>query len=112
MEKSPALAMEKSPALRDVIILCETKRQLERCKQRLMKVLQERRLRLSSKKTRIGAIDKAFHFLGINYSGPQSWNGINNPLAQMKGVRKSQHEQYLASMGGGEQFSRNQLISA
>lgn len=96
----------------DVIILCETKRQLERCKQRLMKILQERCLRLSSKKTRIGAIDKAFHFLGINYSGPQSWDGTNNPQAQTKGVTQSQPEQYLTSMGGGEQFSRNPFVSA
>jgi RNA-directed DNA polymerase len=41
----------------DILILCQTKRQLERCKHRLMDVLQERRLRLSRKKTRIGSID-------------------------------------------------------
>lgn len=51
--------------------------QLERCKQRLMDVLQERKLRLSRKKTRIGAIDKGFHFLGINYLEPQSPDGTN-----------------------------------
>ena len=43
--------------------LNHTKRQLERCKQRMMKVLQERRLCLSSKKTRIGSINNAFHLL-------------------------------------------------
>lgn len=42
----------------DIIILCQTKRQLERSKQRLMDVLHEKRLRLSRKKTRIGTIDK------------------------------------------------------
>jgi RNA-directed DNA polymerase len=47
----------------DLIILCKTKRQLERCKRRLMHILQERRLQLSRKKTRIGAIETGFHFL-------------------------------------------------
>ena len=39
------------------------------CKQRLMGVLQERRLRLSRKKTRMGSIDKGFHFLWHQLSG-------------------------------------------
>ncbi len=55
----------------DILILCQTKRSLNRCKQRLMQVLQERRLRLSGKKTRIGSIDKGFHFLGIQYPKTQ-----------------------------------------
>ena len=38
----------------DIIIFCKSKRQLNRCKQRMMAVLKERRLRLSSKKTGIG----------------------------------------------------------
>lgn len=61
----------------DIIILCQTKRQLERAKQRLMDILHERRLRLSRKKTRIGSIDKGFHFLGINYLEPQPPDGTN-----------------------------------
>ena len=56
----------------DVIVFCQTKRQLKRCKERLFAVLKERKLRLSTKKTRIGSIDKGFHFLGINYLEPQS----------------------------------------
>ncbi|HFE6154125.1 TPA: reverse transcriptase domain-containing protein [Legionella pneumophila] len=55
----------------DILILCQTKCSLNRCKQRLMQVLQERRLRLSGKKTRIGSIDKGFHFLGIQYPKTQ-----------------------------------------
>ncbi len=51
----------------DILILCQSMRSLNRCKQRLMQVLQERRLRLSGKKTRIGSIDRGFHFLGIQY---------------------------------------------
>jgi hypothetical protein len=49
----------------DIIILCQTKRQLERCKRRLMTTLKERHLQLSRKKTRIGRIAGGFHFLGI-----------------------------------------------
>ncbi len=55
----------------DIIILCDTKRQLNRCKRRMMEVLHERGLRLSKKKTRIGKTDKPFHFLGIQYPGTQ-----------------------------------------
>ena len=51
----------------DILILCKTKRQLNRCKRRMMNVLQERQLRLSKRKTRIGAIESGFHFLGIQY---------------------------------------------
>lgn len=63
----------------DVIILCKTKRQLERCKKRLMSILQERHLQLSRKKTRIGAIDRGFHFLGIQYLETQSPNNTCVP---------------------------------
>jgi len=63
----------------DVIILCKTKRQLERCKRRMMTVLQERQLQLSRKKTRIGAINKGFHFLGIQYLETQSPNNTCVP---------------------------------
>jgi retron-type reverse transcriptase len=55
----------------DLIVLCKTKRQLLRCRRRLMEVLQERKLKLSRKKSRIGAIAKGFHFLGIDYPGTQ-----------------------------------------
>ena len=63
----------------DLIILCKTKRQLERCKRRLMSVLEERRLQLSRKKTRIGAINSGFHFLGIQYLETQSPNNTCVP---------------------------------
>src|SRR3990167_3992826 len=51
----------------DILILCKTNRQLNRCKRRMMNVLQERQLRLSKRKTRIGKIESGFHFLGIAY---------------------------------------------
>ena len=85
----------------DIVILCETKRQLERCKQRLMDVLHERRLQLSRKKTWIGAIDKGFHFLGINYLEPQPLDGTNVTQVASDSAIQTQSEQYLTSMGGG-----------
>jgi RNA-directed DNA polymerase len=51
----------------DVIILCKTKRQLNRCRRRMMEVLYERGLNLSRKKSRMGCINRGFHFLGIDY---------------------------------------------
>lgn len=93
----------------DIIILCQTKRQLERCKQRLMDVLQERHLRLSRKKTRIGAIDKGFHFLGINYLEPQLPDGTNVSQSSFDSANQKQSEQYLTSMGGGRTV-RLQLV--
>jgi RNA-directed DNA polymerase len=56
----------------DVIVLCKTKRQLNRCRRKMMGVLHERKLKLSRKKSRIGCISKGFHFLGINYPGTQT----------------------------------------
>ena len=85
----------------DIIILCQTKRQLERCKQRLMDVLQERRLQLSRKKTFIGSIDKGFHFLGINYLKTQPSDGTNVTQASSDQSIKAHHDCYSAYMGGG-----------
>lgn len=85
----------------DIIILCQTKRQLERSKQRLMDVLHERRLRLSRKKTRIGTTDKGFHFLGINYLETQPLDGTNVTQISLDPVTPKQTEQFLNSMGGG-----------
>ena len=88
----------------DILILCQTKRQLERCKQRLMNVLEERRLRLSRKKTRIGSIDKGFHFLGINYLETQPLDGTNVTQALYDSVIQFKSDHCLISMGGGGQF--------
>lgn len=55
----------------DILILCKTKRQLARCRRRLMNILQERKLKLSRKKTRMGPISTGFHFCGIDYPGTQ-----------------------------------------
>ncbi|OGT34676.1 MAG: reverse transcriptase [Gammaproteobacteria bacterium RIFCSPHIGHO2_02_FULL_39_13] len=61
----------------DILILCNTKRQLNRCKRRMMDVLHERYLSLSRRKTRIGTIDAGFHFLGIAYLPTQREDKIN-----------------------------------
>lgn len=61
----------------DILILCKTKRQLNRCRRRMMEVLHERCLTLSRKKSRIGCMSKGFHFLGIHYPGTQPLDNIN-----------------------------------
>ena len=72
----------------DVLILCKTKRQLNRCRRRLMEVLHQRRLTLSSKNTRIGSIDTGFHFLGIHYLGtiPQGFSPKDQALPPSLGT--------------------------
>jgi retron-type reverse transcriptase len=58
----------------DIIILCKTRSQFNRCRRKLTNVLKERRLELSRKKSRWGRLDTEFHFLGIHYSGTQTPN--------------------------------------
>ena len=84
----------------DILILCQTKRQLERAKQRLMEILDKRRLRLSRKKTRIGSINQGFHFLGINYLEPQPLDGTN--VTQISNDSTIHYDHCLNSMGGGQ----------
>jgi RNA-directed DNA polymerase len=61
----------------DILVLCKTKRQMNRCRRRMMEVLHERHLCLSRKKSRMGCIDKGFHFLGIDYLGTQTLDKTN-----------------------------------
>jgi retron-type reverse transcriptase len=99
----------------DLIILCKTKRQMERCKQRMMDVLSERRLRLSRKKTRIGAINQGFHFLGIHYLETQPLNRANvtrehQDSTKPKSISTVHSEHFSSSVrGGGDRFIRNWL---
>ncbi len=86
----------------DILILCQTLRQLERCKQRMNDILQERQLSLSGKKTRIGHIDKGFHFLGIHYPGTQTPDNITVTQANNKPVNSCGSAHYLPSLGRGE----------
>jgi RNA-directed DNA polymerase len=51
----------------DVLILCKSKRSMNRCRRIMMNVLHERHLTLSRKKSRMGSICRGFHFLGVHY---------------------------------------------
>lgn len=84
----------------DILILCKTKRQMNRCRRRMMEVLHERGLSLSRKKSRIGSIKNGFHFLGINYSLTQPENNTK--------VTHANDVQYLNDMGGVETYSEHQ----
>lgn len=76
----------------DVLILCKTKRQMNRCRRRLMEVLSERQLTLSRKKSRMGSIESGFHFLGVDYS-PTRMENISK-------VTPKNDVQLLDEMGG------------
>jgi len=85
----------------DIVILCKTKRQLARCRRRLMNILQERKLKLSRKKTRMGPISTGFHFCGIDYPGTQTQD-----IARVEPVINNDHipimtDDDLISIGGG-----------
>jgi hypothetical protein len=84
----------------DIIILCNTKRQLNRCKRRMMEVLRERRLTLSRKKSRIGCIKKGFHFLGINYLGTQPRDNTKVAHSNDDAIMHSAVADNLTSQGG------------
>ncbi|MFT4060434.1 MAG: reverse transcriptase domain-containing protein, partial [Legionella sp.] len=65
----------------DVIVCCKSKRQLNRCKQKVMDILKERKLSLSRKKSRIGLVSQGFHFLGVNYLETQPQDNTRNACA-------------------------------
>ena len=91
----------------DILIFCKSKRQLNRCKQRMMAVLNERRLRLSRKKTRIGHIKTGFHFLGINYPGTQTSDNTDVTQATERSViQLSPDLNSTALIGGGQIHQR------
>lgn len=89
----------------DILILCQSRRQFNRCKQRMMDVLHERRLSLSRKKTRIDYIEKGFHFLGIHYPGTRTLDNTNVTQANDGAVSQVHTAHYLTSLkGGGRQM--------
>jgi RNA-directed DNA polymerase len=61
----------------DIIALCKTKRQLLRCRRRMMEILHERGLSLSRKKSRMGSIKEGFHYLGIHYLPTRTEDNIH-----------------------------------
>ena len=88
----------------DVLIFCQTRRQLTRCKRRLMEVLHERRLSLSRKKTRMGSIEKGFHFLGIHYLGTQPSNYTDVTQANERSIIRVNTAHIPASLWGGSRY--------
>ncbi len=84
----------------DILILCKTKRQMNRCRRRMMEVLQERRLSLSRKKSRIGCISSGFHFLGIDYPGTRTRDRTNVTHANDDLMPPSTPVQVLSDRGG------------
>lgn len=85
----------------DILILCQTKRQMNRCRQRMMNVLYERRLNLSRKKSRIGSIESGFHFLGIDYQPTQTEDKTKVTPVSNDHVHAHTLEYNLIVNGGG-----------
>lgn len=81
----------------DILILCKTKQQYNRCRRKMSEVLQERRLTLSRKKSRFGRVEDGFHFLGINYLGTQTPNNTN----ATEGLKNQSKSDHLITSGGG-----------
>ena len=84
----------------DWLILCKTKRQMQRAKRRMMEVLQERQLTLSRKKSRMGSIQESFHFLGIHYQPTQTEDDTNVTHAN-DAIIPPDDVHYLDEYGGG-----------
>jgi len=95
----------------DLVILCKTKRQMNRARRRMMQVLHERRLSLSRKKSRIGAIDNGFHFLGIDYPPTQPVDNTKRTQAKHVFDAQSCAVQLLPIWGGVRQLLRIQRLS-
>lgn len=86
----------------DVLILCKTKRQMSRCRRRLMGVLQERHLSLSRKKSRMGLVKDGFHYLGVSYSPTRLENSTK--------VVYANDACCLDNMGGGRQYPNRTIL--
>ena len=72
-----------------------------------MDVLFERHLGLSRKKSRVGSIEKTFHFLGIEYPGTQPLDNITT--SQVKSTLQALNEHKMT--GGGYICSAKKPIS-
>ena len=96
----------------DLLILCKSLRQLNRCKQRMMKILTERQLKLSRKKTRIGHINQGFHFLGVHYPGTQRQDKatVTQKLSDTMSPTTSSNVYYLALLRGGGDRVQSEII--
>lgn len=97
----------------DIIVLCKTKSQMNRCKRTMMEVLYERELKLSRKKTRMGKTSASFHFLSIHYPGTQTLDNTKTTGSSDTITDNCKHD--LLSKGenksAGDQFSVSENIS-
>ena len=67
----------------DIVILCKTKRQYTKAKRRLKDTFNTLKLSMAPKKTRMGSVNKGFHFLGIQFTVTQTTaNSSNNEQPQ------------------------------
>ena len=96
----------------DILILCNTKRQLNRCKRKIMQVMNERHLHLSKRKTKSGEIAKSgFHFLGIEYLPTQMADNTNTtPVIEKENILQSTHN--LNNEGGADFIQPSQVSNA
>ncbi len=85
----------------DILILCYTKRQLNRCKRRMMGVLKERGLSLSRKKSQIGCISKGFNCLGVDYLPTRPEDNTTIAHANDKTIQPEAGEIIFMTGGGG-----------
>lgn len=71
----------------------------------MMEILAERQLKLSRKKSRIGLINKGFHFLGIHYPETQPQDHTKEVQAANDGMitRCNTNEHLLVTWGGVRQ---------
>lgn len=69
---------------------------------RMMEVLQERRLSLSRKKSRMGHISKGMHFLGIDYPGTRTRESNTNVVHANDDLMQPTSVQILCN-GGARQ---------
>lgn len=83
----------------DVLILCQSKRQLLRCRRRMMEVLHERGLSLSRKKSRIGYVSQGFHFLGVYYPPTQTADNTEVTHANDNSILPTSNDYNLVSVG-------------
>lgn len=84
----------------DVLILCHSKRQLLRCRRRMMEVLHERGLSLSRKKSRMGSISEGFHYLGVHYLPTRTEDNTSLAHANDDLIDISENAHYLSDRGG------------
>lgn len=92
----------------DVLILCQSKRQLLRCRRRMMEVLHERGLSLSRKKSRIGCVSQGFHFLGVYYPPTQTADNTEVTHANDNSILPTSNDYNLVS-GGGKTTLNDQM---